>query len=52
MTSKEHVSVFPARSVATKVLVVVPIGKTLPLDNPEIWEVLAVPQLSVARGTV
>ena len=51
-TSNEQVSVFPARSIATKVLVVVPIGKLLPDPNPAIWETVAVPQLSEAVGTI
>ena len=36
VTSKLQVAVFPLASVASKVLVVVPIGNTLPLGKPAV----------------
>ena len=50
--SKEHVAVFPAKSVLTQVLVVTPIGNKLPLGRPDVWTVLVEPQLSIAVGVV
>ena len=37
VTSKLQVAVFPELSVTIKVLVVVPIGKVLPLGRPAVW---------------
>ena len=50
--SKEQMEVLPTASVASYLIVVVPIGKTLPLDKPEIsiFVIVGVPQLSVATG--
>ena len=45
-----HVAELPETSVALKMMLVIPMGKTLPLEGPEIW-VSEVPlQLSVTVG--
>ncbi|SRX75318.1 hypothetical protein AEQU3_02312 [Aequorivita antarctica] len=50
VTSKLQVAVFPDASVTTKVLVVVPTGKVLPLGKPAVWVVaIVVFQLIVTR---
>ena len=52
MTSNEHVVVLPAVSSISNVFVVVPTGKGLPEDNPEIWVIVMEPQLSEPVGIV
>ena len=52
VTSKEQEAVLPEASVTLKVLVVVPMGKVVPLAWPAVWVVTAPEQLSVPTGTV
>jgi hypothetical protein len=50
VTVKEHVAVFPARSVALNVMVVTPKGKRVSLRSPAIRRVVTPAQLSVPTG--
>jgi hypothetical protein len=50
VTLKVHWAVAPSASVATKVLVVTPRGKELPLAKPVVRTVLTPGQLSVSEG--
>ena len=49
VTLNEHVLVFPAASVTTKVLVVVPMGNVLPDGSPAVCTRFSPAQLSSAR---
>jgi hypothetical protein len=50
VTTNEQVAVFPPASVAVKVTLVMPTGKTDPLGKPAVWEITVPGQLSVATG--
>ena len=50
VTVKEHVAVLPAASVTSKVSVVVPTGKALPVPSPAVCNVIAPGQLSSPSG--
>ena len=52
VTVKEQVEVFPEPSVARKVLVVVPTGKSDPLGRPAVWVTLILEQLPGCPGAL
>jgi hypothetical protein len=52
VTVNEHNTLFPLASVAEYTMLVVPIGKTEPLGNPDTWVTIKPGQFSVAIGAI